>query len=155
MIEADRALQRTSQLRKLCLSLQESGHQMRISQKAEGFLGSAVDGVYCSPTGDPGYDAYFVRTCSGMVFRIEPDGRSPRAGSLPGDAAPMQGMDPILRGPKIVAVHEDWEQAVYIVFSTGHALCVDMLEHGNGLCLESPEERDWQEHLDRYADRIL
>ena len=163
MIDAVRAIRRTSQLRKLCQSLQETGHRLRIAQSAEGFVGSSIAEVYWThddPLKKSGYAEYFIQLTSGKVFHLELDRASPRTSALPGDAVPMTELSKMLRGLRITAVHEGDDADVLIMLDNGCGLHLIRTFNGeisgNNLILESPEElAQWNGHSHPYCRRIL
>lgn len=165
MIDADRALQRTSQLRTLCLTLQEAGRRLRLSQRAAGLVGSALEGVYWAHVDSKtpsGYARYFLCTTSGRIYEASRDMGLSAHKTLPLGSTPLADFTAILRGPKITALHQEregWGELV-LTLDSGHAICLvstfDGEHPGNNLVLEAPAEFiAWRDELSRDYVRLL
>lgn len=163
MIEVERAVRRVSQLRKLCLELQESGRWMRLAQGVQGLLGSTVNHVFFAPGDSRHATRYFLEVGSGSVFLLDIDQPSPQSAALPADARRADGYSGILNGPRITAVHKGWEGEILVSFDTGCALHLETsevghLEFDSDLRLKSSADfadEAWKAHFDQHYRRIL
>jgi hypothetical protein len=163
VIDVERAVRRVSQLRKLCLALQESGRRMRLAQGAQGFLGSTVNHVFLAPGDKRHATRYFLEVGSGSVFLLDIDQPSPQSAALPADAHRVEGYSEILNGPKITAVHRGCEHEILVSFDTGCALHLETsevgsLEFDSDLFLESSADladKEWKAHFDQHYRRVL